>query len=45
MSREPWIGTTSQLEIRVVHLHCMTDGLGLDDYWALACRQNSTAKG
>jgi hypothetical protein len=29
MSRQPWIGTIPQLEIRVIHLHCMTDGLGL----------------
>jgi hypothetical protein len=29
MNRQPWIGTTPQLEIRIVHLHCMTDGWGL----------------
>jgi len=29
MNRQPWIGTTPQLEIRTVHLHCMIDGLGL----------------
>ena len=28
MNRQPWIGFTPQLEIRTVHLHCMTDGLG-----------------
>jgi hypothetical protein len=28
MNCQPWIGTIPQLEIRVVHLHCMTDWIG-----------------